>query len=58
MDATVQKVLSPELVAQIENELAAEGMTPQWKAHLRDAYAAGDINRIIRLLRPLNRFED
>ena len=58
MDSTVPTSLSPELFATIEHELAADGMTPQWKARLREAYAASDIERITRLLRPLNRFED
>ena len=58
MDATVQTVLSPELVAKIEHKLASDDLTEQWKSRMREAYAAGDVARITRLLRPLNRIED
>ena len=58
MDEKAQTTLSPELVATIEHELASDDLTEQWKSRMREAYAAGDVARITRLLRPLNRIED
>ena len=58
MDPATQTVLSSDLVAKIEHGLVSDDLTEQWKARMREAYAAGDVARIMRLLRPTNRIED
>ena len=48
-----QEAQCVDLAQEVERELAEESRTESWKVRMRAAYASGDVEPIVCLLRPV-----